>query len=184
MRISRGLGKARCTPSQIATSLRCPHRTRPIQRRSAQADGEGGVVANYRSLEALAIQTKLLRMDGVDFLLYDSGPGDDRILLVGVGPNQRALRNATVWGADGTFEVRPNLRAQVYTIHAVSSGYCIPCIYALLPGTSPGAYATMWGQVRDLVGDDADRARLLTGDFERAAISEFEETFPKSTVAG
>ena len=123
----------------------------------AQADDEGGVVANYRSLEVFAIPTKLLRRGGEDFLLYDSGPGADRILLFGADPNLRALRNSTAWGADGTFEVRPNLRAKVYTIHAVSSGYCIPCIYALLPGKSQGAHATMWGQVRDLVGDDADR---------------------------
>ena len=96
----------------------------------------------------------------------------------------RALRNATVWGADGAFEVCPNLRAQVYAIHAVSSGYCIPHIYALLPGKSQGAYATMWGQVRDLVGDEADRERLPTVDFERAAINAFGETPPQSKVAG
>ena len=78
----------------------------------------------------------------------------------------------------------PNLRVQVYAIHAISSGYCVPCIYALLPGKSQGAYATMWGQVRNLVGDDADRGRLLTVDFERAAINALGGTFPNSTVAG
>ena len=80
--------------------------------------------------------------------------------------------------------MRPNLWAQVYTIHAASPGYSVPCIYALLPVKSQGAYATMWEQVRNLVGEDADRKRLLTVDFGRAAINAFEETFPNSEVAG
>ena len=80
--------------------------------------------------------------------------------------------------------MRPNLWAQVYTIHAASPGYSVPCIYALLPGKSQGAYATMWGQARNLLGDEADRDRLLTVDFERAVINAFEETSPGSAVAG
>ena len=62
-------------------------------------------------------------MGGDGCLLYDSGPGADRILLFGKEPNMRAIRNAPVWGADGAFTVRPNMRAQVYKIQEVSSGY-------------------------------------------------------------
>ena len=131
----------------------------------AKADDEGGVVENYRSLEVLAIPAKLLRRGGDDFILYDLGPGADRILLFGADPNMRALRSSPVWGADGAFKVCPNLRAQVYTIHPVSSGYCMPCISALMPNKSQGAYATIWGQARDLAGDDADRERFLAVDF-------------------
>ena len=42
----------------------------------------------------------------------------------------------------------------------------------------------MWGQVRDIAGNDADRERLRMVDFESAAINAPGETFPKSTVAG
>ena len=41
----------------------------------------------------------------------------------------------------------------------------------------------MRGQVRDLVGDEAERGRLLTADFGRAAINASGETFPQSAVA-
>ena len=153
-------------------------------RGSAQADNDGGVVPNYRSLEELVIPNKLLQRNDGDFLLFDSGPGEGRILLFGAASNLVALRNAEVWGSDGTFKVCPRLWIQVYTIHAVSEGYCIPCIYALLPGKSQGAYETMWGQVRELVGEDADKRRVLTVDFERASINAFEATFPDSVAAG
>ena len=33
------------------------------------------------------------------------------------------------------------------------------------------------------MGDDADRGRLLTGDFERSAINSTDGTIPQSTVA-
>ena len=70
-------------------------------RKRAQADNDGGVVPNYRSLEELVIPNKLLRRNDGDFLLFDSGPGEDRILLFGTASNLASLRNAEVWERTG-----------------------------------------------------------------------------------
>ena len=50
-------------------------------------------------------------------LLFDSGPGDDRIKVLGDRQLLDGLARATVWLADGTFKVVPALYFQLYTIH-------------------------------------------------------------------
>ena len=153
--------------------------------KKAQSVGSGGVAPNYNSLEALSIPPQvLLREGGENFLLHDSGPGADRILMFGCERNIRSLAQADVWGADGTFKVCPRLWCQLYTVHAVTEGYCLPCVYALLPNKTQEAYTRMWGEIRVLLGDDYDKERVVTVDFERAAINALTETFPHATVAG
>ena len=117
-------------------------------------EGAAGFVANYSSLENLAIPPHLLRRrDGAEFLLYDSGAGPDRILLLGTQANVEMLQSAAVWAADGTFKVCPKLWAQLYTVRALVGGYCLPCVYALIPGKSQEVYTTMWEQIRVLAGE-------------------------------
>ena len=43
------------------------------------------------------------------------------------------LREAAAWSAGGTFKVAPRIWAQLYTAHAATQGYVLPCVYALLP---------------------------------------------------
>ena len=69
-------------------------------------------------------------------------------------------------------------------MRAVVGGCCLPCIYALLPGKSQGAYTTMWGKIRNILGEDADKERLVTMDCDRDAINAVGETFPRTAVAG
>ena len=78
-------------------------------------------------------------------------------MLFGTQGNIRSLTNAEVWGADGTFKVRPALWAQLYTVHAVVDGYCLPCVYALLPSKSEETYNKMWSAIKDLIGEEDDR---------------------------
>src|SRR5271163_4389021 len=52
-----------------------------------------------------------------DFVLFDSGPGEDRILLFGCHQLLDGLAHASFWLADGTFKVVPSLFFQLYTIH-------------------------------------------------------------------
>ena len=95
------------------------------------------------------------------------------------------LRRQKSGGADGTFKVFPRLWLQVYTVHAAIGGYRIPCIYALLPDKSQETYIRMWREIRNLAGPGDDgQERLVTMDFERAAINAFLEKFPQSNVAG
>ena len=127
----------------------------------------------------------LLRPDGDPFLLFDSGSSPERVVIFGTPGCVRVLQNAHVWSSDGTFKAAPRLWVQVYTIHALVSGFLIPCAYALLPNKTTETYATMWNAIRAQVGDEAaDADRLLTVDFEQASINAASAAFPRMTFAG
>ena len=137
------------------------------------------------SLEARSIPPQVLhRAGGENVLIRDIGPCADRISTFGRERNIRSLDQSDVWAADGTFKVCPRLWRQLYTIHSVSQGYCIPCVYALLPNKTQEKYTRMWGEVRVLLGDDYGKERLATVEFERAAINALTATFPQSAVTG
>lgn len=72
-------------------------------------------------------------LDGSAFLLFDSGPCPDRILMYSTHRNLQLLDCAQQWYADGTFKVSPNLFYQLYTIHVFINGACVPLVYGLLP---------------------------------------------------
>ena len=53
------------------------------------------------------------------FLLYDSGVGDEeRILVFGSPQGLQSLSQSDNWYADGTFNVIPEVFYQLYTVHA------------------------------------------------------------------
>ena len=98
--------------------------------------------------------------------------------------NNRSLAHADVWGADGTFKVCHRLWCQLYTVRAVSQGYSLPCVYALLPNKPQGKYARMWGEIRVLLGDDYDKERPVKVGIDRPSINALTATFPHAAVAG
>ena len=53
----------------------------------------------------------------IDMVLYDSGPGDDRMILMGCAKLFDGLARADLWLADGTFKAMPNVFFQLYSIH-------------------------------------------------------------------
>ena len=59
---------------------------------------------------------------GEMFLLYDSGPDPERILIFGTCQNIEMLKCSQHWLADGTFKTAPVLFQQVYVIHALRGG--------------------------------------------------------------
>lgn len=56
---------------------------------------------------------------GSQFLLYDSGPGNNRIIIFATEQNLRMLAQSRHWFADGTFKTAPPLFEQLYTIHGI-----------------------------------------------------------------
>ena len=97
-------------------------------------------------------------LGGRDFLIHDSGPGKDKILIFGTEENKNILRIASIWMADGTFKTVPSLFAQLYTIHGLAGGvypfrdgHLLPCIYVLLPGKSSFYYRRIWKIIKDFV---------------------------------
>ena len=74
------------------------------------------------------------------FLIYDSGKGDpDRFLFFCTEQNLTLMEGANLF-ADGTFSIAPNNLKQVYTIHTLFHGRCIPCIYCILPRKKQAIY--------------------------------------------
>ena len=47
--------------------------------------------------------------DGENFLKYDSGPGNDRILIFSTTKNLEVLAEASSWFIDATFKVVPDI---------------------------------------------------------------------------
>ena len=91
---------------------------------------------------------------GEMFLLYDSGPDPERILIFGTCQNVDMLINSQHWLADGTFKTAPTLFQQVYVIHALRGepnpfldGHVLPSLYVLLPNKTQVRYTKMWNQI-------------------------------------
>src|SRR5581483_1765232 len=71
---------------------------------------------------------------GEDFLKWDSGVEDDRILLFGTDATLDCLQRSEHWFADGTFKLQPLIFDQLYTIHALQTdGENLLCSNSLLP---------------------------------------------------
>ena len=81
--------------------------------------------ANPTSLLDLVIDQNIKNLGGKEFLIYDSVPGSDRILMFGTEENKHILTISSIWMADGTFKTVPSLFAQLYTIHGLAQGSAI-----------------------------------------------------------
>ncbi|RNA35707.1 FLYWCH zinc finger domain [Brachionus plicatilis] len=74
-----------------------------------------------------------LTNSNTNFLIYDSGNMDkDRFFIFGNVDQLKLLEDAHLF-CDGTFNIAPKLFQQVYSIHVLYNGRCIPIVYALLP---------------------------------------------------
>lgn len=118
-----------------------------------------------------------------EFILHDSGPGDDRLILFGDEDLVSAQSRAELWIADGTFKVVPTLFFQLFSIHFEFPGGINPAgIYCLLHNKSRNTYDRMLNAVKTLIPDAAPRRILL--DFESASIAAFREAYPDAEITG
>eukprot|EP00800_Vazella_pourtalesii_P006517 TRINITY_DN1850_c0_g1_i10.p2 TRINITY_DN1850_c0_g1~~TRINITY_DN1850_c0_g1_i10.p2 ORF type:complete len:113 (-),score=5.79 TRINITY_DN1850_c0_g1_i10:891-1229(-) len=98
------------------------------------------------------------------------------------------LEQSRVWLSDGTFKTAPTLFAQVYVIHGLHGGHnlpqdgLLPCLFMLLSNKTHATYMRMWEQVQ-LLCSLAHPDEILM-DFEKAAMTSFEHTWPTSMVKG
>ncbi|XP_042221586.1 uncharacterized protein LOC121866058 [Homarus americanus] len=120
--------------------------------------------------------------DGEDFLLYDRGPSDQRMLVFSTVQSLRLLENSSDWFADGAFKVVPELFYQLYTIHSLALKTVIPCVYALLPNKHRATYQDLFHQL--LTINPMLNPKTFLIDYEQATRSAIEEVFPNATVKG
>ena len=116
-------------------------------------------------------------------LLFDSGPGEDRLIILGSNSLLDGLARADIWLADGTFKVVPSIFFQLYTIHFEF----VPCInpvglYCLLAKKNRATYNRLLLEIKRLIPGANPRKVLV--DFEAAAMAAFAETFPAATITG
>ncbi|KAK7111040.1 hypothetical protein V1264_014822 [Littorina saxatilis] len=166
-----------------ATVLSLPSKfsmTRSIQRQR-QRNNLPRLPATLAELGQIPEDMKVLT-DGTTFLAYDSGRGADRILLFATPDGLRLLFEQKDWFADGTFKVAPGYFTQVYSIHVLYMGSTIPVVFALLPSKSRATCDRLLQALVTLRPGIAP-STLMT-DFERAAVSAFDETFPGLQLTG
>ena len=147
---------------------------------------DGDQVPDFRSLEDSAVANALIRREnGENSISHDSGPWGDRVVMFGAEDGVRMRREACARRADGTFRDSPSIWEKPYTIRAVTHGYFLPCVYAILPGKAGETYQRMWRQVREAVGEaEAADQRLVPIDCARTSIGVVQESFPAARIQG
>ena len=77
------------------------------------------------------------------FLLYGSGPSEDRILFFSTQRDLGFLKNSKELFGDGTFKTAPLLFEQIYTLHAKLENQVIPLLCALTNRRTTETYVRM-----------------------------------------
>jgi hypothetical protein len=118
-----------------------------------------------------------------NFVLSDSGPGEERIIIFGQSQLVDGLSKASFWLADGTFKIVPSVFFQVYTLHfQYVEGINPAALYCLLPNKTKHTYDRLITEIKRLV-PAGNPAHILL-DFETAAMSAFRQHYPEATVRG
>ena len=115
------------------------------------------------------------------FIIFDSGKDDnERFLMFGTKNGVKLLEKNDCF-ADGTFDTTPRLFSQVYTIHALIEGTCVPCVFALLPRKTEEIYIRMLSVLKEQMLADP---RSITSDFERSFINAVSKVFVSTKQHG
>lgn len=139
------------------------------------------------TLESLQIPEKytlyeIREGESENFLLYDSGPAEDRFLIFGRQSNIERFMDTTTLFVDGTFNISPTLFCQLYTVSGMKHGGVLPIIYALLPNKRRITYDRLFEQLHALMPHL--RPQHIYCDFEMAAIQSLAESFPTAVIRG
>ncbi|XP_068246839.1 uncharacterized protein [Palaemon carinicauda] len=164
--------------SGAATQLPPVRHIRRAIRRYKQAAGAPHPIPS--NLADMVIPSEYKKTSsGEDFLLYDSGLNEQRILLFSPPTNISLLEKSDNWFGDGTFKIVPELFYQLYTIHCLTSERVIPCVYALLPNKRQAAYEDIHQQLLTINPRLNPKTFLI--DFE--AFEKLQEMLPPEAGA-
>lgn len=119
----------------------------------------------------------------VEMIQFDSGPGDDRIIILASPEMLDGLSRSDIWLGDGTFKITPTIFFQLYTIHFDNgNGFSPVAVYGLLHNKNQETYTRLLQEVTRLIPGAHPRKILV--DFERAAMNAFAGAYPKAVVTG
>ncbi len=119
---------------------------------------------------------------GENFLLFDSGASDNRILIFSTQRNLQLLANCEHWYVDGTFKTAPSLFHQLYSIHGVQFNSVIPSVFGLLPDKRESTYERFFDAVKSISPPLTPKS-IMT-DFELASINAIRDCFPTASRRG
>ena len=143
----------------------------------------GNAPANPQTRADLELPEEYTRtLAGQPFLLFDSGPVEDRILLLSTDSLLRTFETSLDWFVDGTFKVVPSIFYQLFTIHAMTNGHVVPCVFALLPNKQQVTYVTLLRELHRLSPELSPRSIMI--DFEIASRNALQDIFPDATIQG
>jgi len=171
-------------PKSVAGDFPTPMQlTRTIQKTRVAATGAPTNPTNLIDLVVPELYTKTC--NGEEFLLFDSGPGVDRILLYSTKNNIRTLSQCEQWYANGTFKSSPPLFTQIFSIHGFKSGVTLPLVYGLLPNkeASYTRFLSALGNLSETAHVACQPISILT-DFEFGTLNAFEAIFPNAERRG
>ena len=115
------------------------------------------------------------------FLMHDSGIDDEeRFFIFGSEKNIKHLEDAHVF-ADGTFDIAPLLFLQVYSLHAIVQGRCLPMIYGVLPRKTQEMYTRFLKEISKRMYLSP---KTITSDFEKAFLNACAKIFPLAELFG
>lgn len=123
-----------------------------------------------------------MTQNGDDFLLSDSGPTDNRIVVFSTSRNLELLVDSEVWFADDTFKHVPLLFHQLHTIHTLTRGTTVLLIYIMLPNKGEEVYKYLLESL--LNRNDRLNSTIIVTDFEKAAMNAFGSVFLQATQHG
>ena len=117
---------------------------------------------------------------GENFVIFDSGPSCDRMVIFGTEEQCELLGRSSVIFADATFSVVPLIFFQLLTVHAMIAGKGVPCLYVLMSNKRQPSYVKVWQQIKKKC-PTISNATFMT-DFELANINALRLTFPQSRM--
>jgi len=124
-------------------------------------------------------------MKGEQFLIFDSGASQDRILIFSNENNLKLMDQSTNWLVDGTFKTVPSLFYQLFTIHVLiqkGDQTVSPTIYALLTDISQLTYTRFLKYLLEIKPSLNPTSVIM--DFELASMNAFKTVFPHAEQQG
>ena len=134
----------------VATKLPAMRSLKRTIRRYRQKHSESGFLRIPLSLMDITIPFKYQKYNnGENFLLFDSGPIANRMLIFGSNLGISILKKSKKWFADGTFKNSCKLFAQIYTIHGLVGEKSYSAVFALLPNKMESTYVEVCFKIKN-----------------------------------
>jgi hypothetical protein len=138
----------------------------------------GAIAIPHRREEINLPEVYTVTSAGKPFLLFDSGPSADRIMIFSIKDNLKFLQYSNTWFADRTFKSCPTLFNQLFIIHGYRNGAMLPLVYCLTPNRDTVTYTRAFWALKNL--NPGLDPLTIVADYETASMNAFAEEFPRA----